>query len=54
MHGISVRANIELYRIQDEAQVMNVLIDEYNFEEHTRQADAYILKEISFLQPNIR
>jgi hypothetical protein len=48
---MSVRENIELYGLQDEAQIMDVLVDELGAVEHPNQENAYILGNQPFYTP---
>jgi hypothetical protein len=45
------RENIELYGPQDEAQIMEVLVDEFGAVEHPNQENAYILENQPFYTP---
>ena len=48
---MSLRENIELYGIQNEEQIIEILVDEFGATVHPRQAGSYVLENLPFHAP---
>ncbi len=50
---MSVRENIELYGVQNEEQIVEILVDEFGATIHPRQEGAYVLESLAFYEPRL-